>query len=173
MKNMLLFAVLFLVAALAIPFGGAVKAFRTAPAATTPPGAQAQPEAPPPVPNSAILMPEELARILQTRGIEKPLILQIGVHLLYKEAHIPGAEYIGAASKQEGIEQLRKRVAGLPHNKFIVLYCGCCPWFRCPNVKPAYEALKSLGFTRVQVLRIDQNFGTNWVQKGYPTAKGG
>jgi len=169
MKNMLLFGIFLLAVALAIPFGGAaVKALRSAPAA------QAQTEVPqPPVPNSAILMPEELARIIQTRGIEKPLILQIGFRLLYKEAHIPGAEYIGPASKEEGLEQLRKRVAPLARSKFIVLYCGCCPWVRCPNVKPAYEALQRMGFTRVQVLRIEQNFGTNWVEKGYPTAKGG
>jgi len=169
MKNILAFGIFLLAVALAIPLGGAgVQALRAAPAA------QAPSEAPqPPVPNSAILMPEELARIIETRGIEKPLILQIGFRFLYKEAHIPGAEYIGAASKDEGLEQLRKRVAPLARNRFIVLYCGCCPWVRCPNVKPAYEALQRMGFTRVQVLRIEQNFGTNWVQKGYPTAKGG
>lgn len=125
------------------------------------------------VPAGAILEPEELARILQqSRGAERPLILQVGFRFLYKEAHIPGSEYMGPSSKDEGLRQLRERVGPLARDKFIVLYCGCCPWIRCPNVKPAYEALHGMGFTKVKVLRIEENFGTNWVQKGYPIEKG-
>jgi rhodanese-related sulfurtransferase len=96
----------------------------------------------------------------------------VGVRFLYKEAHIAGAEYIGPALKDEGLAQLRQRVRSLAHNKAIVLYCGCCPWDRCPNVQPAYKALQALGFTQVKVLHIEHNFGTDWVNKGYPTAKG-
>ncbi len=125
-----------------------------------------------PVPSTAVIEPEELVRILQSRSGEKPLILQVGFRFLYKSAHIPGAEYIGPASKEEGLRQLRQRVAPLTHSRSIVLYCGCCPWSRCPNVKPAYEALHSMGFTNVKVLRIEENFGTDWVSKSYPTAKG-
>jgi rhodanese-related sulfurtransferase len=87
-------------------------------------------------------------------------------------AHIPGSEYVGAASSDAGLQQLRKRVESLPRNKSIVLYCGCCPWSHCPNVKPADEALQSMGFTNVKVLYISNNLGTDWVDKGYPTAKG-
>jgi hypothetical protein len=32
----------------------------------------------------------------------------------------------------------------------------------------AYEQLLHLGFTNVKVLYIAQNFGQDWVQKGYP-----
>jgi rhodanese-related sulfurtransferase len=39
-------------------------------------------------------------------------------------------------------------------------------------VKPADDALRALGFTNVKVLYIADNFGTNWVDKGYPVAKG-
>jgi hypothetical protein len=35
----------------------------------------------------------------------------------------------------------------------------------------AYEALKELGFTNVQAIFIEENFGKDWVDKGYPTAK--
>ena len=142
-------------------------------AAGPPPSPKSQAETPkPPVPAAAILEPEDLARILGSRAAEKPLIFQIGFRFLYKEAHIPGAEYIGPASKEDGLKQLRQRVAPVPHGKPIVLYCGCCPWIRCPNVKPAYDALHAMGFTQVKVLRIEENFGANWVAKGYPTAKG-
>jgi thiosulfate/3-mercaptopyruvate sulfurtransferase len=124
------------------------------------------------IPAAAIIEPEDLARTLQSPSGEKPLIFQIGFRVLYKSAHILGAEYLGPASKDEGLEQLRRRVALLARGKSIVLYCGCCPWVHCPNVKPAYEALRTLGFTQVKVLRIEENFGANWVAKGYPTAKG-
>ena len=118
-----------------------------------------------------LINPEDLVKILQT-GKEKPLMLQAGSHMLFVQAHIPASEYVGAANSEAGLQQLRKRVESLPRNKFIVLYCGCCPWSHCPNVKPADDALHAMGFTNVKVLYIADNFGTNWVDKGYPTVKG-
>jgi thiosulfate/3-mercaptopyruvate sulfurtransferase len=117
------------------------------------------------------IAPEELVKILQGSG-EKPAIFQVGFRMLYAQAHIPGSEYVGAASSDAGLQQLQKRAESLPKNKFIVLYCGCCPWIHCPNVKPAYEKLRALGYSNVKVLYIADNFGTNWVDKGYPVSKG-
>ncbi|MGB7553163.1 MAG: rhodanese-like domain-containing protein [Candidatus Korobacteraceae bacterium] len=123
-------------------------------------------------PGSAqVIQPEDLFKILQSRA-EKPLILSVGPHLLYMQAHIPGAEYIGAGSDSQGIDSLRRRVKSLPRKTFIVLYCGCCPWSHCPNVRPAYNELHKAGFTNVKVLYIADNFGADWVDKGYPTIKG-
>jgi thiosulfate/3-mercaptopyruvate sulfurtransferase len=124
------------------------------------------------IPTTRLINPEELVKLLQTSGKEKPLMIQVGSHVLFSQAHIPGSEYIGPASSESGVQQLRKRVESLPRTKFIILYCGCCPWGRCPNVKPADDALRALGFTDVKVLYIADNFGTNWVDKGYPVAKG-
>jgi thiosulfate/3-mercaptopyruvate sulfurtransferase len=118
------------------------------------------------------LSPEELVKILGGAREQKPLILNVGPRLLYQQAHIPGAEYIGAGGDPNGIESLRARVQALPHSTFIVLYCGCCPWRHCPNVHPAYSALRSMGFSQVKVLYIAGNFGTDWVDKGYPTVRG-
>ena|SRR5208282_3539307 len=174
MKNTLYSSTFALALALAVLVGVATsRDLRSEPTTARHAAAQSQPEgAKAPIPEAAIIEPEELARILESRGGEKPLILQVGIRFLYKAAHIPGAEYIGPASKDEGVQQLRRRVASLARSKFIVVYCGCCPWDHCPNVKPAYEALRALGFTHVKVLHIEENFGTNWVAKGYPTAKG-
>lgn len=119
-----------------------------------------------------LIQPEELARIVQSSKGDKPLIFQVGFHVLYLQAHIPQAAYIGPASGGDGLQQLRKRVAALPHSQSIVLYCGCCPWSKCPNVNPAYEELRAMGFTHVKVLYIADNFGKDWVDKGYPVAKG-
>jgi thiosulfate/3-mercaptopyruvate sulfurtransferase len=124
------------------------------------------------IPSSRLINPADLVKALQTSGGQKPLMIQVGSHVLYSQAHIPGSEYIGPAASATGIEQLRKRLASLPKNTYIVLYCGCCPWDHCPNVKPADGVLQALGFTNVKVLYIANNFGTDWVDKGYPVAKG-
>jgi thiosulfate/3-mercaptopyruvate sulfurtransferase len=113
-----------------------------------------------------------LVRLLQSVKSEKPLLLHVGSHVLYTQAHIPGSEYIGQASTEDGLKQLRKRMESLPRGRAMVLYCGCCPWAHCPNVKPAADALNGLGFTHVKVLYIANNFGLDWVGKGYPVAKG-
>ena len=117
------------------------------------------------------LTPEELVRLLEARP-PKPLLFHVGPHMFYLQAHIPGSEYLGAGSTTEGIQNLRRRVASMPRNAPIVLYCGCCPWSHCPNVNPAYDALRQLGFTNVKVLFIANNFGIDWVDKGYAVAKG-
>lgn len=123
------------------------------------------------IPTDALIQPGELAYIVQS-GKSAKLILQVGSNVLFAQAHIPGSEYAGAASTESGRHQLRKRVEALPRNKSIVLYCGCCPWSHCPNVNPAYQELRAMGFTKVKVLYIANNFGADWVDKGYPVAKG-
>jgi thiosulfate/3-mercaptopyruvate sulfurtransferase len=122
------------------------------------------------IPPQALLQPADLAQMLHSSA--KPLVLQTGSHVLYAEAHIPGAEYAGPAGTSAGIEALRTRVAGLNKDSLIVIYCGCCPWSRCPNIKPAYQQLQALGFTNVKALYLADNFGTDWVDKGYPVTKG-
>ena len=119
-----------------------------------------------------LISPEDLVKVLQAPKAERPLILNVGPWMLYRQAHIPDSEYIGAGSDKNGLEQLRKRVKSLPHTQAIVLYCGCCPWEHCPNVRPAFKELSAMGFSNVKVLYIADNFGTDWVYKGYPTVKG-
>jgi len=119
-----------------------------------------------------LIRPEELAKALQSSTAAKPVILNIGPRMIYLQAHIPGATYIGPATTTEGLEKLRAQAASLPRDSFLVIYCGCCPWEHCPNVLPAYKELKQMGFTKLKVLYIANTFGSDWVEKGYPTAKG-
>lgn len=172
-RKLLLVAGVFAVASAMIADFGAGRALWGSVRVSALEAARSQPEgAQQPVPAAAVIEPEALARILKSNSGEKPLILQVGFRFLYNSAHITGSEYIGPGSKEEGLRALRQRVASLPHGKFIVLYCGCCPWIRCPNIKPAYEALHGMGFTHVKVLHIEENFGVDWVDKGYPTVRG-
>ena len=124
------------------------------------------------IPEAQLLKPEALVQLLQTTSKDKPLLLQVGSHMLFAQAHIPGSEYAGPGSQPAGIEQLQNRVNSLPRKKLIVLYCGCCPWNRCPNLGPAFAKLRDMGFTNVKALYLADNFGADWADKGYPVEQG-
>jgi rhodanese-related sulfurtransferase len=123
------------------------------------------------IPQAQLIQPEALNHLLQAKGTDKPLLLQVGSHLLFDEAHITGSVYAGAGSQPTGLQQLQSTVATLSKKKAIVLYCGCCPWNRCPNLGPAFKQLQDLGFTNVEVLYLADNLGTDWVAKGYPVER--
>lgn len=118
------------------------------------------------IPKDALVQPEALHREVQANP-HAALILQVGSRIMFDEDHIPGAEYAGPGSRPEGLHALRARVQGLPRTSAMVLYCGCCPWEKCPNVAPAWALLHGMGFTHVRVLYIAQNFGADWVTRGY------
>lgn len=118
-----------------------------------------------------VIKPEELAREL-AGSKAKPLLIQVGFRALYKQSHIPGSLYCGPASNPEGLQQLRKCLEKVPRSRQIVIYCGCCPWKDCPNVKPAFEELAKLGYKNFKILDIPQTFGEDWVKKGFPVASG-
>lgn len=124
------------------------------------------------IPQAQLVQPEDLVRILKSSEKEKPLLLHVGSRVMFSQVHIPGSEYAGPGSTQSGIQSLEDTVSALPKNRHIVLYCGCCPWGRCPNVGPACKRLHELGFTNVKVLYLANNFGDDWVSKGYPAVKG-
>lgn len=119
------------------------------------------------------ISPAELAALMQGPSASRPLVLQIGFRVMYLQAHIPGSEFVGPTDDPAALEALRARVAPLARDASIVVYCGCCPWDRCPNVTPAMKALAAMGFTRAKVLRLPTDFGTDWVSKGYPVESGG
>ena len=114
-----------------------------------------------------LIQPKDLAAELASAQA-KPAIFQVGPNVLYRSKHIPGSLYAGPGSKSEGLELLKAAVAKLPRDGELVIYCGCCPWDRCPNIKPAMELLKQMGFTRVKAMYSETNFKTDWIDKGYP-----
>jgi hypothetical protein len=120
------------------------------------------------VPQAQLIQPEALVHMLRSAAAPKPLMLQVGSRVLFTESHIPGSEYIAPGSQPAGLQALQSRVASVSRKQLIVLYCGCCPWNHCPNVGPAFHQLQSMGFTNVKVLYLANNFGADWVDKGYP-----
>ena len=121
------------------------------------------------IPASQIVQPEDLAK--QIAGKDKPIVVCVAPKFLYDGAHVPGALFHGAASTEKGLADLKQWAAGVAKDANIVLYCGCCPITRCPNVRPALAALDEMGFTHVRVLWLPEDFHTDWIQKGYPTEK--
>jgi len=124
------------------------------------------------IPQAQLMQPEELNQLLASPAANKPLVLQVGSHVMFTESHIKGSEYVGPGSQDLGIKALQDRVQKLPRTSAIVIYCGCCPWGRCPNIAPAFKALTAMGFTHVKALYLANNFGADWQSKGYAVASG-
>ena len=123
-----------------------------------------------PWPKSDLLEPAALAKELGSA--QPPVILGVAFPVLYRAKHILHAIDAGPGSKPEGIALLKKAVEGQPRDADLVIYCGCCPMVKCPNVRPAYRTLKEMGFTHVRVLDVPTNMQTDWYSKNYPTEAG-
>lgn len=113
---------------------------------------------------SALLAPTDLARTIETGAKQQPLVLSVG-----PAAMIKGSVDIGPASDQEGLDKLKAVLAKQPKDREIVIYCGCCPFARCPNIRPAYNLLKEMHFTHAKLLNLEHNIRTDWIDKGYPS----
>ena len=122
------------------------------------------------IPAPVHMQPAELAAMLKAGNA--PPILQVGFSVLYQQAHIPDSQYAGPGNKDDGLQNLKSHVDLLPRDKLVVIYCGCCPWEKCPNIAAAYKQMMAMGFTNVKVLYLASNFGADWVDKGYPVTRG-
>jgi thiosulfate/3-mercaptopyruvate sulfurtransferase len=116
--------------------------------------------------------PAALAKELSAGSAARPFVVCVGFHTLYEGAHIPRATFQGPASTSQGLASLKKWAQPLPRSVNLVIYCGCCPLAHCPNVRPAFFALRQMGFTHLRLLLIPHDFAHDWVQGGYPVAKG-
>ena len=85
------------------------------------------------IPRSQLITPEELSKSLQSA---KPLLLGVGPHSLYAQAHIPGSEYMGAGSSDAGQQKLRERVKSLPKNSAIVSIADAARGTTAPTFSP-------------------------------------
>jgi thiosulfate/3-mercaptopyruvate sulfurtransferase len=106
-----------------------------------------------------------------TSSALKPRILYVGFPILYRSTHISGAELAGPGSKPDGLQLLKETAAKLPRDQELIIYCGCCPWDHCPNVRPAFRLLHEMGFTHLKLVTIPTNLSTDWITKGYPVER--
>jgi len=126
-----------------------------------------------PWPSAQILQAADLVRELgDSKNADAPTVVYVGFRTLFEGGHVPQASFHGTTSKEEGLADLKKWLAALPRSTNLVIYCGCCPFDRCPNIRPAYTAVHDMGFTHVRVLILPTSFAADWVEKGYPMQKG-
>ena len=112
----------------------------------------------------ALVEPKEAAAQVGAKG---PAVIHVGPNVLYRSKHVPGAVYAGPGSTAAGLEMLRAEAGKLARDREVLVYCGCCPWERCPNVKPAMALLQEMGFTKVKALHLETGFKVDWIDKGY------
>jgi thiosulfate/3-mercaptopyruvate sulfurtransferase len=108
----------------------------------------------------------------ESKDAAKPLVVCVGFRPLYMGAHVPGAVFHGAAQSEQGLADLKRWAQGIERSANLVVYCGCCPLDHCPNVRPAFNALRDMGFANLRLLILPHDFATDWVDKGYPVEKG-
>ena len=114
----------------------------------------------------------EFAHELGEKTETPPTILYVGFHTLFAGGHIPGAAFHGSASTEQGLTELKKWADSLPRTTNLVIYCGCCPFEKCPNIRPAFTALNGMGFKKLRVLILPTSFVKDWAEKGYPIERG-
>jgi hypothetical protein len=112
-----------------------------------------------------LIEPSELANII-TNKKDSIVIVSVGPFNT-----IPNAINIGMVSEKGGLEKFKTQLNAIDRNKTIVIYCGCCPYEHCPNVRPALDALKQMNFTNYYLLDLPNNIKINWIDKGYPVTK--
>ncbi len=97
---------------------------------------------------------------------EVPVIFSVG-----PGAVIPNSIDIGMVKDEKNLAKFKEQVRKLPKSTNILIYCGCCPFEHCPNVRPAIAILKDMQFTNYHLLDLRQNIKTDWIDKGYPTTR--
>lgn len=110
-----------------------------------------------------LMDPADLAKILNDSKSKKPLIYSIGFG-----GNIKGSIEMGAAKDDENLEKFKGVLQKLPKDADIVIYCGCCPFEHCPNVRPAFKLLNEMHFTNHKLLNLSHNLKVDWIDKGYP-----
>jgi hypothetical protein len=109
-----------------------------------------------------LMAPADLSKSIQENK-QLPVILSVGPMAL-----IPHSTDLGAASETENLKKLKKVLSNFPKDTSIVIYCGCCPFDRCPNVRPAIEMLKAMNFNNYHLLNLPVSIKADWIDKGYP-----
>src|SRR5689334_14129486 len=85
---------------------------------------------------SQLMQPAELAALLSNPAAKQPVIFSIG-----PAGGIKNSIEIGQTKQSENLDKLRKQLNTLSRDTAVVIYCGCCPFVNCPNIRPAFRLL--------------------------------
>lgn len=110
-----------------------------------------------------LITASQLASVLNDSNARMPVIYDIG-----PAGKIKWSVYIGSAKEKGNLKKFKKQLKELSKDRTIVIYCGCCPFDKCPNIRPAFELLDKLNFTNHKILNLPHNIKADWIDKGYP-----
>lgn len=110
---------------------------------------------------------QEPAALANAISIKKdvPILISVG-----PGATIPNSIEVGMVDNPKGLQKLKYQLDSLNKNDKIVIYCGCCPFEHCPNVRPAINMLSEMNFTNYYLLNLPHNIKKDWIDKGYPVS---
>ncbi len=110
-----------------------------------------------------LIEPSALAAILNDPSAKQPVLYSIGFGGGIKNSIIEGP-----AKDSINLLKWKNELQKLPKDANIVIYCGCCPFEHCPNIRPAFKLLNEMGFTNQKLLNLSHNLKADWIDKGYP-----
>lgn len=110
-----------------------------------------------------LMAPEKLAEKLNAGNVQGTYIFNIG-----PSGQIRNSITIGSVQEASNLALLKKELAKLPHQAEVVIYCGCCPFNHCPNIRPAFSLLNEMQFENARLLNLPGNLKVDWIDRGYP-----
>ena len=124
------------------------------------------------IPTGQLMQPAELNySFLNAAGGEKPLVLQVGSHVLFTESHIKGAEYAGPGARDEGLKALRDRVSALPRDELYRYLLRMLP-VGAARYRSGLQGADGDGIDACEGALPQNNFGADWAGKGYAVESG-
>jgi len=114
--------------------------------------------------SNQLIEPKNLATQIESQNTVQPLLISVGPGGLIK-----GSVEVGPAKEKANLEKLKQLLSNEKKDRDIVIYCGCCPFEHCPNIRPPFTLLNDLKFTNHKLLNLSHNIKMDWIDKGYPT----
>jgi thiosulfate/3-mercaptopyruvate sulfurtransferase len=112
-----------------------------------------------------LMEPAQLAAVINEPRSPQPLIISVGPGGLIKNSID-----VGSVKEKENLNKLKALLTKQPKDKAIVIYCGCCPFHNCPNIRPAFNLLNEMKFTNHKLLNLPHNIKADWLNKDFPVS---
>jgi hypothetical protein len=110
-----------------------------------------------------LIQPFVLAAIINDPSAHQPIIYNIGFG-----GEIKNSIKEGPMKDSVNLLKWKKELEKLPRDTDIVIYCGCCPFEHCPNIRPAFTLLNEMGFKHQKLLNLSHNLKADWIDQNYP-----
>ena len=110
-----------------------------------------------------LMSTNELANRINQNKMKNTVVVNIG-----PDAVIKNSFNAGPGKDKNSIAKMERFLKDVSKSKEVVLYCGCCPFEKCPNIRPAFKVLQNLGFKNAKLLNIPKNIKVDWIDKKYP-----